>query len=117
VVFEKTARQVMNELMGKDATETLGVLMGSLAYSNPSEFVLQLSKFFPTGAIITCVLIEKSASGLIPDAKEIPEVVAFESFASEKSTFVKESSGPKVALLHDHRAEDELDKLAGHKTS
>jgi len=103
--------------MGESPTQVLEVLMGAKAYSNPSNFAQELSRFFPTGSVVTCVIIEKRAAGKVPDAKEIPEVARFEAYASKMRTFEAESQGPKLSVLHDHRAEDELDKLTGHKTT
>lgn len=117
VEFEQLARRVMPELMGEAPMEVLEVLMGNSAYRNPSDFVQGLSKFFPAGVVVTCVIIEKQAAGSVPDAKEIPEVARFEAFASKMKTFEAETEGRKLAMLHDHRTEDELDKLAGHRTT
>lgn len=116
--FNAIARETLTEILGETPSEVLFMAFGNLTES-PKTFARKLSLMFPERTVtIILDLVAKSARASLANPASAGSDSQFERLIREMELLPGiRSEGPKLALLHDHREEDELDRLVGHRTT
>jgi hypothetical protein len=115
--FDLVAGYTLREVFGDSPYEVF-LLKSKSAKQSPSDFLRGLIQVFPPSVIGTLVvLIAKSGMASIRSATHRGQYPQYELLINKLQELARDQTQKAdVGLLHDHRQEDELDKLVGHKT-
>ena len=115
--FDLVAGYTLREVFGDSPYEVF-LLKSKSAKQSPSDFLRSLIQVFPASVVGTLVvLIARGSMASIRTAAHVGQYPQYEALINKLQELARnKSQSAKVALLHDHRKEDELDKLVGHKT-
>jgi hypothetical protein len=115
--FDRVAGETLREVFGDSPYEVF-LSRSSSAKQPPSEFLRSLIAVFPDSVVGTLiVLIARRAMASLASAGHASSYPEYELLINKLQELPQsQSEGAKRRLLHDHREEDELDRLVGHKT-
>jgi hypothetical protein len=128
--FGKAMRELVSAGLDFDkvASETVKDILGDTPYlmfapkmkpgSSPADVLRAFSSVFPTSVVGTiAALISKRAIDSLSSPSSSNEYPEYELLLEKLQKLPTEKTeDEKTRLLHDHREEDELDKLVGHRT-
>jgi hypothetical protein len=115
--FDIVAGYTLREVFGDSPYEVF-LLKSKSVEQSPTDFLRGLIRIFPPSVIGTLVmLIARRSMACIRTAAHAGQYPQYELLINKlQKLAMNQKETAKVALLHDHRNEDELDKLVGHKT-
>lgn len=113
--FDKVAKETIREVFGESP---YGALLPKLdePEQSPSTFVQRLAAILPVSIIRTLILLtaRRAMKSLTSVPRSYPQYQLLMRKLQASPPPQPERKG--LRPLHDHREEDELDKLVGHKT-
>jgi hypothetical protein len=115
--FDRTAGETLREVFGDSPYEVF-LLRSSSAKQSPSDFLRSLVAVFPASVVGTLVvLIARRAMASLASPGQIKNYPEYELLINKLQELPQaQSEGANRRLLHDHREEDDLDRLVGHRT-
>jgi hypothetical protein len=115
--FDEVARETVKDVLGGSSYLVFAPKLKS--GSSPAAFLRSFSSVFPPSVVGTiAALISKRALESLPSPSSPNEYPEYVLLLEKLQKLLAENieSGRNTRPLHDHRQEDELDKLVGHRT-
>jgi hypothetical protein len=115
--FDRAANETLREVFGDSPYEVFLSRSGS-AKQPPADFLRSLVAIFPASVVGTLmVLIARRAMASLTSPGRVGSYPEYELLINKLQELPQvQSEGAKRRLLHDHREEDDLDRLVGHRT-
>lgn len=115
--FNRVAGETLREVFGDSPYEVF-LTRSSAARQSPSDFLSGIAAVFPASVVGTLiVLTARRAMASVTSPGQIKHYHEYELLVSRlRELSQARTEGARQRLLHDHREEDELDRLVGHKT-
>jgi hypothetical protein len=114
--FETVATETIRDVVGE--SPFVALLPKFDKTQTPATFVQRLATLFPISVIRTLViLIAKRAIASVPKLTPDKYQETISLIVNLQKSSTSNVTSENEHLLHDHRAEDELDQLVGHRTN
>lgn len=114
--FPKVAKETLRDIVGETSSGVMFLAFGDFT-GTPREFVQKVSILFPAATQgILLALVAKRARVSLASPGTIASDSQYEFLLRRLGELQEVKTRQKSTLLHDHREEDELDRLVGHKT-
>lgn len=114
--FPEVAKETLGEIVGETPSGVMFLAFGDFTQT-PRKFVEKVTLMFPaaTQGILLALVAKRAKSSLASPGTFVGDS-QYEFLVRKLGELQDVKMSAKATPLHNHRSEDELDRLVGHKT-